>query len=331
MKRKGQRPDDLHAFMVAAGREMQSEYERIQRTSKDDPGTAGDQGEENWKSLLSDWLPPYYQVVTKGRILSEKGEASPQVDVLVLHPTYPRKLKDVKQYLAAGVVAAFECKLTLNSGDIGEAIECGKKIRRLLPNRRGTPYKELNSPLFFGLLAHSHSWKSPGSHPRENISNSLFEKDGAIIEQPIEMLDFLCVADLGTWIAQKTRIWDSLELPKSQPDSEAAKMLNQVLHAFGEGCTITCYLQQRDEDLNYDIEYTPIGSFLTCLFRKLAWEDPALRPLAKYFETSRMGPGGGDAATRTWPIDIYSKDVRGQLNQWRPPNVGWDEWASLHM
>jgi hypothetical protein len=47
--------------------------------------------------------------VTKGRILTETGYASPQIDVLILHPSYPKILLDKKMYLSGGVAAAFEC------------------------------------------------------------------------------------------------------------------------------------------------------------------------------------------------------------------------------
>ena len=80
---------DLDDFMLAAADEMASEYESFQKRVKEDPGTAGDQGEENWATLLREWLPSTYHVVTKGRILSHQGVASPQIDVLVLHSTYP--------------------------------------------------------------------------------------------------------------------------------------------------------------------------------------------------------------------------------------------------
>lgn len=39
---------DLHDFMRQISVEMASEYQRIRRRSVEDPGTAGDQGEENW-------------------------------------------------------------------------------------------------------------------------------------------------------------------------------------------------------------------------------------------------------------------------------------------
>ena len=106
---------DLVNFMQALTREMDAEYQRIQKRASEDPGTAGDQGEENWAEVLRLWLPPTYQVVTKGRIISQQDTPpSPQVDVLVLKPTYPKGLLNKKLYLAAGVEAAFECKITLS-------------------------------------------------------------------------------------------------------------------------------------------------------------------------------------------------------------------------
>src|SRR5258706_2694249 len=105
--------NDLVDFMRTLTREMGDEYDRIQKRSLEDPGTAGDQGEENWATVFKDWLPPDYQVVTKGRLLSENGIAGPQVDIIILYPFYPKKLLDKKLYLTAGVAAAFECKNTL--------------------------------------------------------------------------------------------------------------------------------------------------------------------------------------------------------------------------
>jgi hypothetical protein len=83
---------ELLDFLKQSSDAIQAEYERIARRSAEDPGTAGDEGEENWKSLLADWLPPYYQVVTKGRVLFWNGKASPQMDVIVLAPEYPKGL-----------------------------------------------------------------------------------------------------------------------------------------------------------------------------------------------------------------------------------------------
>src|SRR3954470_9041890 len=90
---------DLHQFMAQVSDEMASEYARIYARAAEDPGTAGDEGEENWATLFREWLPPQYHVQTKGRLISHDGRMSPQVDVLILKPSYPRKLLEKKVWL----------------------------------------------------------------------------------------------------------------------------------------------------------------------------------------------------------------------------------------
>src|ERR1700749_572964 len=104
---------DFFKLMGAVKESLAREYERIRARSREDSGTAGDQTEEDWAAILRNWLPANYTVVTKGRILFEDGTASPQVDVLVLNPSYPRGLGSEKYIFSGGIVAAFECKLTL--------------------------------------------------------------------------------------------------------------------------------------------------------------------------------------------------------------------------
>jgi hypothetical protein len=48
---------DLHEFIQQLGAKMEAEYKRIRKVASSDPGTAGDEGEENWAQLLRDWLP----------------------------------------------------------------------------------------------------------------------------------------------------------------------------------------------------------------------------------------------------------------------------------
>ena len=161
---------DLHDFMNQITSEMSFEYERIQKRATEDPGTAGDQGEENWAKLLREWLPRGYEVVTKGRIISHDGKTSPQIDILVLKNSYPKKLLDKKLYLAAGVIAAFECKITLKPTHITEAFNKSVSIKGLYSERMGSPYRELHSPIIYGLLAHSHRLGGKESTPEEKIT-----------------------------------------------------------------------------------------------------------------------------------------------------------------
>lgn len=48
---------NLHHYMNEISDEMARNYKEIQEWSSTDPGTAGDQGEENWAKWLCEWLP----------------------------------------------------------------------------------------------------------------------------------------------------------------------------------------------------------------------------------------------------------------------------------
>ena len=297
--------------------EMSSEYDRIQMRATEDPGTAGDQGEENWAELLRGWLPRTYEVVTKGRIISQDGTTSPQIDVLVLDENYPKKLLNKKLYLAAGVMAAFECKTTLKSSHIIKAAENCTKLKKMYPFRFGTPYKELHSPLIYGLLAHSHSWKGADSTPHTNIANSLKEADNRHASHPRLQLDLLCVSDLAAWTSFKMTFIGPGQLP------DWAKFAPK----YGPtGSATSSHIGHSNPDGSSNI-FTPIGALIASLSQKMAWERPTLRGLADYYRVAGIsGPGSGEA--RKWPSAIYSGDIRARIEAGQLSNGKlWDEWS----
>lgn len=330
---------ELVDFMRAISRQIADEYIRIRKRTTEDPSTAGDQGEENWATLLRDWLPPSYQIVTKGRILSHRGTASPQVDVLVLAPTYPRHLMDKKLYLAGGILAAFECKTTLRAAHLEAAIQTAVAIRGQLPLRFGTPYRELFSPIYYGVLAHSHDWASPSEEVGDKVLTLLSRHDVSYVTHPREMLDVVCVADLGVWLLQKT----SWRGPKTVNKGEATaeEFYRTVMEAtFGpEGCATTQYVRSVVPSATAvtDPRFTPIGAALSSMLRRLAWEDPTLRPIASYFRETHM-EGGGPGYLRKWSRDVYSAALQQDVidgthvpsvSARKPWDAGdlWDEWA----
>jgi hypothetical protein len=319
---------DLFSFIRGATEEMAREYRRIYAHASKDPGTAGDQGEENWKKLLQDWLPPYYRIVTKGKILSATGELSPQIDVLVLDPSYPQALGNNKYYLDAGVVAAFECKTTLTAAHIKQAVENAAKIRTGLDNRQGSPYHELHSPLVYGLLAHSHSWKGERSKPLEVIERHLRDQDMLHIHHPRESLDILCVADLATWTLARHSDLVLANVPAVEPDLRKYAMGDVV------PITATTYIGRSSTENNRARDFHPIGALLSNLILRLAWEseDRGLRKLAWYFSKVNLeGEGGGRG--RSWAGQtVFSPAVFQRLLQrpTRPPQaltVFWDYWS----
>ena len=313
---------ELFTFMRDATLQMESDYEQIQKRAIEDPGTAGDQGEKNWATLLSRWLPPSIRVVTKGRILSDQGEAGPQVDVLLLSPVYPPALFDQKYYLAGGVLAAFECKITLRAHHIREFVQHAVSISHLAPRRMGSPYSELNSPILYGLLAHSHRWDKPESTPPKNIERALLTADEEIVTHPSEMPDLLCVANVGTW----SKSYDAWIGPGMNVWSE------QMASIFGkDGAVTTAYIESSKNSSNpwaadQAAGFTPIGSFISQLINRIARDDESFRRLAHYFTLAGLR-GRGVGGQRLWPGEVYSPDVRAGIAAGRLVNGKiWDEW-----
>jgi hypothetical protein len=314
---------DIHDFIRSSQRAIEEEYERILKRATEDPGTAGDQGEENWASLLKQWLPSYFHVVTKGRILTESGYASPQVDVLVLMPSYPKILLDKKLYLAGGVAAVFECKTTLKAEHIKSAARTCAEIKVNLKKNEGTPYKELNAPILYGLLAHSHSWKSAKSTPVDNIEASLLASDQEFVTHPIQSLDFICVADLATW--------RPIKMTFLSPQGTGAVLLKAV--GIPEGFAQSGFIRSAIGQEKQAEFFSPLGALLSGLYLKLSWTFTDMRNLSEYFGGVRMsGTGFGQMQTRRWPISIYSEKCRGRVYAGMLSNgESYDEWSLVFM
>lgn len=257
---------DLVEFVRQASREMSSEYQRIRARTREDPGTAGDQGEENWAELLRRWLPASYHVETKGRILSSAGQASRQVDVLVLSPLYPRGLLGKKHYLAAGVLAAFECKTTLRPHHIRSAVETSVALGVLSRDDKSSVHH-----IIYGVLAHSSVVPSKKISAQDSIGRLLAKADADLVRDPRDCLDFLCVADLGTWA-----------------------LMRAIL-----GTWATSYMgPMRRTDAPLDSPEL-IGRFLTGLLGRLGQVEPELRPIARYFQEAGLY-GLGAGLVRYW-------------------------------
>ncbi len=320
--------NDLRRYMLQTTAAMQSEYERIRGRSREDAGTAGDNGEENWKELLSGWLPPAFPIVTKGRIMNAKGECSDQVDLLILSPSYPKNLLGKKEYLEGGVVAAFECRLTLRPGDIKEVFEHAKQIHGMCHARTGTPYQEANGRIVFGLLAHSHDWKKPQSQPIENVREHIRAAE-QIAEKPREFPDILAIADLGTWAATKMMFppWSL------RPELADAHRARYGAFDYTAGVIEAGYIEYSSATQHVPADQgavTPIGALVVQLLERLAWDEPSLRYLAEYFVLANV-TGSGRGHMRIWRMDsclspqTLTTVLRGQMPM--PSHSRWNEWG----
>lgn len=320
---------ELQEYLRQTTQLIQDEYVRIQKRVGEDPGTAGDNGEENWRLVLREWLPPSYPVVTKGRILTADGWCSRQMDVLVLSPSYPPRLIGKKEYLAGGVVAAFECKLTLESGHLPKVVETAVELsRHSPPNLKGTPRRELARGILYGLLAHSHEWNRPASTPAENLERGLRSAFEAKVEHPREFLDLVCVADLGFWSMQKMvmsrrMVHANAEILKQAFDGQ------DVTGGF-VGTGLIRYSQIQPTPGSTVVPSTPIGALIAEVLDQLAWDDASVRSIAQYFVHAGAS-GQGHGVMRTWPAaEVLSESAqRGPMVRGPSESAKWNDWGPL--
>lgn len=317
-----------HEFMPLlqqVEQKLASEYQRLRNRSTEDPGTSGDGGEENWAGVLRDWLPDGYHVRTKGRIQGPDQEASPQVDVVVLKPSYPKALLDVKYYASAGVAAAFECKTTLTKAHLTEAANTAAEIQRISDpgerrgKRTGTPFRELYGPIFYGVLAHSHSWSlaTAADHVTEEFAAGVGRS-----AHPRQALDLVCVADLGTWITGK---W-SYQGPEQSGLWSASHCKDEHPNGYASCIPYAPPNWQEGEEHTANVPFAQLCAHLT---QRLAWEDASLRDMADYYALANFG-GTGAGHQVGWSADeVYSPEVLARLRGFGPDRLEWSEWGLL--
>ena len=314
-------PHELEEFLRQDQTEIAAEYKRIYRRSTEDPGTAGDEGEENWAGVLRKWLPETYQVLTKGRIVFPDKTATPQIDVLVLRPGYPPRLVDKKLYLSSGVVAAFECKNTLKARHVADAAATALFVKSKIARRLGALQSELQPPLVYGLLSHSHSWKGESSTPIANVDAAVtatFEH----VTHPSDLIDIICVADLAVWT-----LYHFVECPWFHEGIVRRRRLASGVRP--EGQVRSMFTRFTEGAFGPEVKApNPIAVFVAQLLRWLGWEDENLRHIADYFRFAGLF-GSGDGPGLVFGLDVFSEDVQERLKL-DPPTQGlqrhWDPW-----
>ncbi len=271
----------MHVFMSQQTNFLVSEYARIKQRTIEDPATAGDQGEENWAEILRNWLPSDYKIVTKGRLINDKGDTSPQLDILVLKPYYPNYLINKKLYFLEGVFAVFECKNSLKSEHLTKSAVTAKEIRSMYKPVPVDLLEYIFHPIIFGVLCHTHSWKKAKSKPILNINNALKNVE-SLIEHPFEYIDILGVNDLPSWFSFKLPF--TFNYDKS---SKNHSLIPQPLTGYG--------IQHLDA-----LPFSPLGSSLSRICKFLPIHDSRLKSVSKYF-TATLSDNYTTITNRHWP------------------------------
>jgi hypothetical protein len=293
---------------------MAAEYDRIYRRSREDPGTAGDEGEANWAQLLSEWLPADLHIATKGRILSSDGIASPQVDVVVLAGDYPLKLREKKVYLAGGVVAAFECKNTLRKRHIEKFFQNAAAISTLTEPTAITLYDETFSQIIYGLLAHSHEWSDEKT--AGNAIDAEVQRLTQAAHRPRELPAVITASNLFTW---DNRLKFVLNGPVrgNRGGPEAMSKGRMILETtFERWANLDYFIEGGGRELLNSIRTppNPVGTLIIYLLRRLALNDPRKGIMERYFRLTTGTPLLMAAANRTWKLsDVFSERMLRSL------------------
>ncbi|HDS2561262.1 TPA: hypothetical protein QHU55_002577 [Klebsiella aerogenes] len=344
---------ELIHFFKDLSNNLSSEYDRISSRAKEDPGTAGDEGEESWKCLLQNWLPENYRVVTKGRLLSSSGEASPQVDIIILKPSYPPFLLGKKYYLIDGVAAAFECKTTLRARDLDKVFKTAAIISKLCRKKTGNPCVEILPPVSYGILAHSHAWKGEDEAVVDIITKKIKELAVKNAVHPRELPECICIANLAGWTTGHS-INMSFPINNEQvPDREKRKEIFSYLkqkHANFKSFELyqdsgldvlyvnrpystyfTQFVNKNAKNNGVNDSFTPVGAFVYALYKKLAYRDPGLEDISQYFTDVHIpgGSGGlGPADALHWERDVFSQSVWDKLDGGYLVNT--PEWRTMY-
>jgi hypothetical protein len=228
------------------------------------------------------------------------------MDVLVLSPSYPHGLSTEKYIFSGGVVAAFECKLTLRKPDVKRAFKAAHKIKKKIKPRLGTPYGELNSSPIVGLLAHSQSLGKGRRSWTLHETIEAFQHQFA--DHPRELLDIICVADTATLPLAKTVL-----IGPGLSDDETEELAERKI----KGAVAAMYVIQ-DEDRSI------LAGLIYELTFRLAFEDSSIRPWADHL--ANLGFYGGIGRPIYCAEDALSQPVRKKLRAKGSEPDRWSEW-----
>lgn len=291
-------------------KDMASDYDAI-RTEIGDQGASaiqesGHRAESRWKEFLEDWLPPQYEIGTRKYLVSDStGEKSSEQDLVIFHPSYPRKLRAQTLVSVSGVVAAFSVKLTLDAAGLKQAIVSAQQVRRLLAHPPRNVRGELVSTVMYGVLAHSHVWKGAGATPIANIERQLVDQGAA---NPREGLDVVCVADLACWQRMLFVLTEYLIDGLKQQGIEDIPHVQDVM--FREADSVG--------------KPQALGGLLSAVLGRLAVFDMTVTPIANGLRQATV-PSQEAGARHRWPLaEVLSIDTLESIRNGRTGSPEWN-------
>ncbi|QXW03990.1 DUF6602 domain-containing protein [Rhodococcus globerulus] len=293
-------------WLAEVSTEIERDYERS-RQEFEERGTAatqevGHHAETAWGRVLGQWLPPNYSIGYRKYLLLEEGDVrkTRETDIVVFHPSYPQALRDRTTVLASGVAAAFSTKRTLDRAGLLEAAEAARLLRRGMKVRSSTLRSEVVPPVFYGVLAHAHAWKSDAKVVEDKISEILIDTD--VDSGPRLGLDLVCVANLNCW--------DRVTMTFTKTMARNAKAAGiEIRPAVKSGLVRSAPLGDgSDGD-----QMPPISVLIAALLGKLALNDPSINPIADGLRVTGTS-GSGSGRLLEYPLHVaLSAEVASRL------------------
>jgi hypothetical protein len=289
-------PEPRHHWLLATlARELDEEYQRIQtelQAGRENIQLSGHLAEKVWGKLLAEWLPPQYEFGFRRHLILERevdGKSrTGEVDLVLFHPAYPKRLRAEQEVLVSGVVAAFSVKATLDKPGLREAMDFAKLVRRGMQLRAGA-IGGLISPLIVGVLAQSH--RRLGVDPRKSVGELLMTA-ASDSEHPREELDLVCIADLECWTRHALVLWAG-----TPGHSEAMPVAAAPGSALEKDSYHEAWTSQHPGAEGRAGE--PVATLISSLWAKLANRDASLRPIAVGFRLAKFtGIGAGKVLHR---------------------------------
>lgn len=236
---------------------------------------------------------------------SANTEQSKETDLVIFHPSYPKRLREQTHILASGIVAAFSVKMTLNAQGIREAQDEAAALRRLLPPPNATIRDDIISPILFGVLAHSHQWTAPGSDARGNVERALEDRPP---RNPREWIDVVCISDLACWSRLAVVILDHV--------------LMAIRKSPGNTISDTPHVQ---DGLSRTDNSSALGVLVAFLNSRFAIFDPTLRPIAAGLRGLLPDGSSRLVVKHRWELDdALSRETRDTLHRGTPRSPEWE-------
>lgn len=178
----------------AAAAEIARKRRLLQETTHKHPDNGGKEGELIWIEFIRKIIPDEFKIIDGGRIIDVNTDQWPQLDIIVLKPGAEKKLEPLGYYSRNSVLAAFECKLSLEPTHIETAARHARLVKDDAEITRSEREHSTKPELpIYGLIGTGMKQNKP----LDGNTLSATVLDACAKSSPLTGLDFVLVNDVS--------------------------------------------------------------------------------------------------------------------------------------